>query len=281
MRKVKDILISNNFRFNHKLGQNFITDTNFLNKIVALSGVDCDDTVVEIGTGAGTLTKALADKAKKVFTFEVDEGLLPILNETLEGYSNIDLKFLDVLKLSDQQLISIIGGDFKLVANLPYYVTTALIMRFLESEVKPKSITIMVQKEVAERLVAKNNTAEYGAITMSLALYGDAKIVENVSRNIFYPVPNVDSALVRIDLHDKYKNENIALVQRLIKSAFMMRRKTLINNLSAAFSISKEASKEILESLGFDAKIRGEALSLDDIILISKSPKFLEEINAK
>lgn len=278
MRKIKDILISNNFHFNHNLGQNFITDINFLNKIVELAGVGRDDTVVEIGTGAGTLTRALAEVAKKVYSFEVDTALAPILEETLSGYSNIELYFKDVLKLSDEALLSIIGGEFKLVANLPYYVTTALIMRFLEGTVKPKSITIMVQQEVAERLVAKNDTAEYGAITMSLALYGDAKIVDRVSRNIFYPVPNVDSALVRIDLHDKYKNENITLIQRLIKSAFLMRRKTLVNNLSSVFSISKDAAQKVLSELNFDTRIRGEALSLEDIILISKSKTFLEAI---
>jgi dimethyladenosine transferase len=280
MRKIKDILISNNFRFNHNLGQNFITDVNYLNKIVEKSGITSSDVVVEIGTGAGTLTRALAAVAKRVYTFEVDRNLQPVLAETLEGLENVEFRFQDVLKTTDEDLRSLVGGSFKVVANLPYYITTALIMRFLESSLKPSSITVMVQKEVAERLVAKKDTAEYGAITMAIGLYGDARIVDQVSKNMFFPVPKVDSALLRIDVSDKYDGENIELVQKLIKSAFHMRRKTFSNNLSASFGLQKADTDRILSGAGFDVRIRGEALGLDDMVLLSKNVSFLNAIKA-
>lgn len=278
MRRIKEILIAKNFRFNHNLGQNFITDTNFLNKIVERSGVEAGDTVVEIGTGAGTLTRALSAVADKIYTFEVDENLRPVLDETLFGLQNVELHFKDILKLSDEEAVGIFGKDFKVVANLPYYITTALIMRFLESTLKPSSITVMVQKEVAERLVAKKDTAEYGAITMAIRLYGDARIVDQVSQTMFYPVPKVDSALLRIDLSTRYEGENIALIHKLIKSAFHMRRKTLTNNLAASFGISKQVAEAVLAEQGFDIRVRGEALDLDDLIALSKNAAFLNAI---
>lgn len=278
MRKVKDILIENNFVFNHKLGQNFITDTNLLNKIVLDSGIEPCDTVVEIGTGAGTLTRSLANSAKKVYSFEVDTKLKPVLDETLSGLDNVEIIFKDILHMSDSDIIDIVGNRFKVVANIPYYITTALVMRFLEGNLKPDTITVMVQKEVADRLVAQKNTADYGAITMAVMLYGNAKIIGNVSRNMFYPVPNVDSALVRIDVSDKYSGENIPLLQRLIKSAFAMRRKTLANNLVVSFGLTKKDAEEILEECGFDSRIRGETLDIDDLIKIAGNAKFLENI---
>lgn len=204
MRKIKDILIDNGFRFNHNLGQNFITDKNLLDKIVELSGVDENDVVVEIGTGAGTLTRAIAEKAKKVYSFEVDRALKPVLDETLSGLDNVEVIFKDVLKMKDKELIEIVGEKFKVVANIPYYITTALVMRFLEEGVHPSAITVMVQKEVADRFVAKPATEDYGAITMAISLYGDAKIVGQVDKSMFYPVPKVDSSIVRIDVYDKY-----------------------------------------------------------------------------
>lgn len=148
MRKIKDILIDNGFRFNHNLGQNFITDKNLLDKIVELSGVDENDVVVEIGTGAGTLTRAIAEKAKKVYSFEVDRALKPVLDETLSGLDNVEVIFKDVLKMKDKELIEIVGEKFKVVANIPYYITTALVMRFLEEGVHPSAITVMVQKKL-------------------------------------------------------------------------------------------------------------------------------------
>lgn len=269
MRKIKDILIDNGFRFNHNLGQNFITDKNLLDKIVELSGVDENDVVVEIGTGAGTLTRAIAEKAKKVYSFEVDRALKPVLDETLSGLDNVEVIFKDVLKMKDKELLEIVGEKFKVVANIPYYITTALVMRFLEEDVHPSAITVMVQKEVADRFVAKPATEDYGAITMAISLYGDAKIVGQVDKSMFYPVPKVDSSIVRIDVYDKYAGVNKKEVNKAIKCAFMMRRKTLLNNLTAVYPVQKDEAAKILESLNIDLKARGETLTLDQIIEIS------------
>lgn len=269
MRKIKDILIDNGFRFNHNLGQNFITDKNLLDKIVELSGVDENDVVVEIGTGAGTLTRAIAEKAKKVYSFEVDRALKPVLEETLSGLDNVEVIFKDVLKMKDKELIETVGEKFKVVANIPYYITTALVMRFLEEDVHPSAITVMVQKEVADRFVAKPATEDYGAITMAISLYGDAKIVGQVDKSMFYPVPKVDSSIVRIDVYDKYAGVNKKNVNKAIKCAFMMRRKTLLNNLTAVYPVQKDEAAKILESLNIDLKARGETLTLDQIIEIS------------
>lgn len=269
MRKIKDILIDNGFRFNHNLGQNFITDKNLLDKIVELSGVDENDVVVEIGTGAGTLTRAIAEKAKKVYSFEVDRALKPVLDETLSGLDNVEVIFKDVLKMKDKELIEIVGEKFKVVANIPYYITTALVMRFLEEGVHPSVITVMVQKEVADRFVAKPATEDYGAITMAISLYGDAKIVGQVDKSMFYPVPKVDSSIVRIDVYDKYAGADKKKVNKAIKCAFMMRRKTLLNNLTAVYPVQKDEAAKILESLNIDLKARGETLTLDQIIEIS------------
>lgn len=269
MRKIKDILIDNGFRFNHNLGQNFITDKNLLDKIVELSGVDENDVVVEIGTGAGTLTRAIAEKAKKVYSFEVDRALKPVLDETLSGLDNVEVIFKDVLKMKDKELLEIVDEKFKVVANIPYYITTALVMRFLEEDVHPSAITVMVQKEVADRFVAKPATEDYGAITMAISLYGDAKIVGQVDKSMFYPVPKVDSSIVRIDVYDKYAGVDKKNVNKAIKCAFMMRRKTLLNNLTAVYPVQKDEAAKILESLNIDVKARGETLTLDQIIEIS------------
>ena len=164
--KMKDVLQATSFRFNKALGQNFISDTNLLKGIVADSGVKEGDVVVEIGTGAGTLTRQIAEVAKKVYSFEVDKNLIPVHELSLQGLDNVDVIFRDVLKMKDDEFKSIVGdGEFKVVANLPYYITTPLIMRFLESDLKVTSLTIMVQEEVGRRLVAKPNTADYSAIT--------------------------------------------------------------------------------------------------------------------
>lgn len=248
MRKIKDILIDNGFRFNHNLGQNFITDKNLLDRIVELSGVDENDVVVEIGTGAGTLTRAIAEKVKKVYSFEVDRALKPVLDETLSGLDNVEVIFKDVLKMKDKELIEIVGEKFKVVANIPYYITTALVMRFLEEGVHPSAITVMVQKEVADRFVAKPATEDYGAITMAISLYGDAKIVGQVDKSMFYPVPKVDSSIVRIDVYDKYAGVDKKKVNKTIKCAFMMRRKTLLNNLTAVYPVQKDEAAKSLKA---------------------------------
>lgn len=269
---IKDIIRGVDFHFNKALGQNFITDANLLDAIVADSGINGDDTVVEIGTGAGTLTRAIAKVAKKVYSFEVDRNLQPVLALSLQGVDNAEVIFRDVLKMKDDELKSVVGDSFKVVANLPYYITTPLAMRFIESTLDVKSVTIMVQKEVALRFVAKPNTADYSAITLAIEMAGNAQITRNVSRNMFFPSPNVDSAVVRIDIdRTKLEGENAPLLHKLVRSSFAMRRKTLANNLSVAFQIDKQEAGKLIEEAGFSPMVRGEALSLDDYKKLTKT----------
>ena len=269
---IKDIIRGVDFHFNKALGQNFITDANLLDAIVADSGINGDDTVVEIGTGAGTLTRAIAKVAKKVYSFEVDRNLQPVLALSLQGVDNAEVIFRDVLKMKDDELKSVVGDSFKVVANLPYYITTPLAMRFIESSLDVKSVTIMVQKEVALRFVAKPNTADYSAITLAIEMAGNAQITRNVSRNMFFPSPNVDSAVVHIDIdRTKLDGENVALLHKLVRSSFAMRRKTLANNLSVAFQIDKQEAGKLIEEAGFSPMVRGEALSLDDYKKLTKT----------
>lgn len=269
--KMKDVLQATSFRFNKALGQNFISDTNLLKGIVTDGGITPDDVVVEIGTGAGTLTRQIASVAKQVYSFEVDQNLIPVHQLSLSGIDNLQVIFRDVLKMKDDEFKSIVGeGEFKVVANLPYYITTPLIMRFLESDLNVTSLTIMVQEEVGRRLVAKPNTADYSAITLAVLLRGEGTITRKVGRNMFYPAPNVDSAVVRIDVDkDKLAGENKALIHKLVRSAFLMRRKTLVNNLNASFGLSKAEAAEKLIAAGLDERVRGEALSLEDYVNLS------------
>ena len=268
--EIKEVLYKTQFRFKKNLGQNFITDVNLLDAIVADAGVEEGDTVVEIGTGAGTLTAALAKKAKRVITFDVDEDLKEVLKETLPQ-ENVEIHFMDVLKMSDGKLKELIQEPFKLVANLPYYVTTPMLMRFLESDLPVRSLTLMVQKEVADRLTAKPNTEEYGAITLQVKLRGDARLTRTVSKRLFYPVPKVDSAVVRIDVSPKYDMERTKAISRAVKAGFQMRRKTLVNNLVQSYGLSRENAVSVVEKAGLPTDVRGERLSLEDYCRLTET----------
>jgi len=269
---LKDVINDTQFRFNKSLGQNFISDKNLLDAIVSDSGITENDVVVEIGTGGGTLTRALSAAAKRVVSFEVDENLQKVLAFTLQGVENAEVIFRDILKMSDDAVREAIGADsFKVVANLPYYITTPLVMRFLESGLGVRSLTVMVQQEVADRFVAKPNTPDYSAITLAIEMRGSARITRRVNRNMFYPVPNVDSAVVRVDADDtKLAGENAALIHKLVRAAFAMRRKTLANNLSVAFNIDKGTATDRIVAAGFQPLVRGEALSLADYVALSR-----------
>lgn len=271
MSEIRDILKEKGFRFNKQFGQNFITDTNLLDAMVKDAGITEEDVVVEIGPGAGTLTRAVAKVAKRVIAFEIDRNLKEILDLTLADYKDkAEVVFKDFQKVSEEELDSIIGCDkYKVVANLPYYITTPLVMRFLESKHKPESITVMVQKEVAERFVAKADSEDYGVITIAIDLEGDARITRIVPRSMFYPVPNVDSAIVTVDIRDK-GIENKDGVKRLVKAAFSMRRKTLVNNLTKNAAIDKSKVEEALTAMDKDLRIRGEALSTQDYIELTR-----------
>ncbi len=269
-RSVNEILKDNNFKFQKSFGQNFITDTNLLAAMVQDAKIDKEDIVVEIGPGAGTLTRELAKKAKHVYSFEIDKNLAPILKETLQDFENTTVIFKDIQKVKEQELVDLIQTkSYKVVANLPYYITTPIIMRFLEGEVLPESITIMVQKEVAERICSKANDEAYGAITLAIALEGDAQLTRDVSRKMFTPQPNVDSAILRIDINDKYKDVDKKKVKKLIKAAFLMRRKTLVNNIANVFKMNKEDIINILKEMNINEKVRGEALDIDQYIALA------------
>lgn len=265
-------LVGEGFRFKKSLGQNFITDVNLLNAVVSDANVTENDVVAEIGAGAGTLTSALAKKAKKVVSFEVDSDLGPALEKIAQANPSVTFHFADVLKLSDDEIREWVPERFKVVANLPYYVTTPMIMRFVESTLDVSDMTLMMQKEVAERLTAKEGTPEYGAITVALRAIASVKITRTIDRRMFYPAPNVDSALVKIDFdRNKYKFADYKIFKKTVKAAFAMRRKTLANNLVSAFSIPKTEAEKIIENAGFSKTVRGETLSCDEFVALSDS----------
>ncbi len=254
------------FNFKKSLGQNFILDTNFQKAIVADCGVSKDDEVLEIGAGAGTLTNALAEACGKVVSYEKDESLREILAESVTK-NNVTIKFCDILSKSLDEIESDFCGQYTMVANLPYYITTPIIFHFLPSK-KLKCLNIMVQKEVAERIVAKPNTKDYGILTLMINFYGKAKIVRNINRNMYVPSPNVDSAMVRIDMFDNVDTEVEPIYSKLVHVSFAMRRKTLRNNLSKGLDLNGEQLDTLLK--GFEPNIRAESLSKDDFILLSK-----------
>ena len=275
MEKIAELLKNSEFRFNKALGQNFIFDNNLLDAIVSDSGAGADDTVVEIGTGAGTLTSRLALRAKKVFSFEVDKNLQGILSLSLQGCENVEVVFRDVLKMKDDEFTRIVGeGPFRVVANLPYYVTTPMIMRFIESPLPVSTLTVMVQKEVADRLVAECGSADYAAVTLAVKMFGDARVTRTVDRRMFRPAPNVDSAVVQIErVPERLEGEDTAFLKRVVRAAFAMRRKTLANNLASSFGMNKAAAAKVVEESGFPALVRGETLSLDDFVTLSHALK--------
>lgn len=259
--KVREILASRGFKFKKQFGQNFITDTNLLSSIVEGAGVNGDSTVVEIGCGAGTLTKALSERAKKVVAFEVDRDLQPVLAVTLAGADNTEVVFRDFLKVSMSEFERGMP-PYIVVANLPYYITTPLVMKFMEESAKCLSLTVMVQEEVAERFCASAGTPEYGAVTANIALRGVCRIIKRVSRNMFTPRPNVDSAVVRIDIKEgNIAVKDAALYKKVVRAAFSSRRKTLENNLMQAFRLGREEVQRVLSGCGVQPMARGEELS--------------------
>ena len=267
MSPIADILRKYGFGFDKRFGQNFLTDVNLLRAIVSDAGITDGDAVLEIGAGAGTLTRALAEKAGKVVSFEIDGRLAPVLSEVLADSPNAQVVFEDFRGVTDEELKSLVGEDFKVVANLPYYITTPIIMRFAEGALRPSSMTVMVQKEVADRLAAQPGSPDYGAITASVALCCDVKISRFVPRSMFTPPPNVDSCTVRLDFTERMPREEEAQVRRLVKAAFSMRRKMLVNNLSRA-GYPKEKTAAALAEMGLRSDARGETLSYADFTVL-------------
>ena len=260
MEEIKTILLKHGFTFKKQYGQNFLTDGNLLDAIVRDGFVGADTTVLEIGAGAGALTRALSAQAKKVVALEIDKSLQPVLAETLAGCENVEVVFRDFMK-ADLPALEAELGSYRVVANLPYYVTTPVLMRFLEEAKACEGVTVMVQEEVAARFTAKAGTPDYGAVTAAIALRGEAQITRKVPRTMFYPRPNVDSAVVRIDFEARrIPVRSESAYRAAVRCAFLSRRKTLENNLVNAFRISREQAKKVLHEAGIADMGRGETL---------------------
>lgn len=272
---VKKILNENDFKFKKNFGQNFLTDKTLLENIVIGAGVDRKDTVLEIGVGAGTLTYELSKKANKVIGYEIDKTLSSVLDKTLADCFNVEIVFADALKTPIEKIEKKLGGKYRLVSNLPYYITTPLIMKFIQEAENCVSITAMVQKEVALRLCAGEGSSEYGAITAGIDVVGDSKIIAFVDRTMFTPMPKVDSAVVNISINkNKYSVLSIKKYRDVVRCAFSSRRKTFVNNLMNSFSLPRENAENVLKSFGIDVKARGETLSTEQFV---KLANYLEE----
>lgn len=274
-KETKDILKKYNIVANKKLGQNFLVNYDVIEKIITAADVNKNDLIIEIGPGLGTLTKSLLENAGKVICIELDKRMIEILNDRFKFYSNFKLINEDVLKVDLDKLIKENKDDklksVKIVANLPYYITTPIIMKLLESKLDIKSITVMVQKEVAERLVDKPGGKNSGAITYGVNYYTVPEKIIDVPNSSFIPAPEVTSSVIKLNILDKLsvKVENEQLLFKLIKVAFMQKRKTLLNALANGNIASKESIEKMLTNLGFDLKIRGEKLSLEDFAKIA------------
>lgn len=262
-------LKNSGFTFSKKYGQNFITDEKLLSDIADDAALTRDDVVLEVGAGAGTLTRALAERAGKVIAFEIDRSLEPTLSHTLRDYDNVTVIYDDVTQYSEEELDALTGGRYKVVANLPYYITTPLLFMFLDRVNTPVSLTVMVQKEVAERICANEKKGDYGALSVSVAVRADAEITRIVPREKFTPAPNVDSAVVRIVLRGATGAKDDGTLYGLIKKAFAMKRKTLVNNLSAGYAISKSEAESWLTEVGIKPSARAEELSAAQFVILS------------
>lgn len=268
-QKTIEVLQKYNFTFQKKFGQNFLIDPHVLDKIIAAAEITKDDFVLEIGPGIGTLTQYLAEAAREVVAVEIDSSLIPILEDTLSSYDNVSVINEDVLKVDLKKLAEERNGGkpIKVVANLPYYITTPIIMGLFESHVPLKSLTVMVQKEVALRMQAGPGTKDYGALSLAVQYYADPYLAANVPPNCFMPRPNVGSAVIRLTRFEEtpVKVTDEALLFRLIRASFNQRRKTLQNGLvnSPELYFSKEQVAAAIETLGVSPSVRGEALTLE------------------
>ncbi len=269
-----EVLQKYQFRFQKKFGQNFLIDTHVLDKIVESAGITKDDCVLEIGPGIGTMTQYLAESARKVIAVEIDSNLIPILEDTLSAYDNVQVLNEDILKVDIEALAKEQneGRPMKVVANLPYYITTPIIMGLLEGEAKVDSITIMVQKEVADRMQMTPGSKEYGALSLAVQYYAKPEIVANVPPNCFMPRPNVGSAVIRLSLYEKPPVEvkDSKYMFQLIRASFNQRRKTLVNGLqNGGLGLTKDEILAALSEMGLSEMVRGETLSLEQFALLS------------
>ena len=268
-KKTIEVIQKYQFAFQKRFGQNFLIDAHVLEKIVSAAGITKDDCVLEIGPGIGTMTQYLAESAGQVIAVEIDTNLLPILTDTLKDYSNVKVINQDILKVDINELVKEYnnGRPIKVVANLTYYITTPIIMRLFESNVPIDNITVMVQKEVADRMQVGPGSKDYGALSLAVQYYASPYIVANVPPNCFIPRPNVGSAVIRLTRYQEppVQVKDPKLMFKLIRASFNQRRKTLQNGLnnSPEVSFSKEEITKAIESLGVSPSVRGEALSLE------------------
>ena len=269
------VLQKYHFNFQKKFGQNFLIDTNVLDKIIASAKITKEDCVLEIGPGIGTMTQYLAENAGEVVAVEIDKALIPILEDTLSAYDNVTIINEDILKVDINQIAQERNGGkpIKVVANLPYYITTPIIMGLFESHVPLKSITIMVQKEVADRMQVGPGTKDYGALSLAVQYYAKPEIVANVPPNCFIPRPNVGSAVIRLTRYEEppvqVKDEKLMFA--LIRASFNQRRKTLVNGLgnAAGLQVTKEQVLNALEQMKLPATVRGETFTLEQFAMLS------------
>ncbi|MDD4816131.1 MAG: 16S rRNA (adenine(1518)-N(6)/adenine(1519)-N(6))-dimethyltransferase RsmA [Clostridia bacterium] len=253
--------VAENFKFNKNFGQNFISDKNLLGAIVKDSGISFESEVLEIGTGAGTLTQAIGETAKKVVSYEIDKKLTEVLAEKFENNNKVKIIIGDALKLAIEDIESNFSGDYFIIANLPYYITTPLIFKFLEQTNRAKVITIMVQKEVAEKIVATPNTKNFGILSVMLSHYCDTKITRIVKRQMFFPRPNVDSAIIKLTRKPNVFFDKNFL--NFVSGCFAMKRKTLLNNL-LKLGYKKETIENAFACQNLSLQIRAESLSVDN-----------------
>lgn len=269
------VLNKHNFTFQKKFGQNFLIDTHVLEKIIRSAEITKDDMVLEIGPGIGTMTQYLCESAREVVSVEIDRTLIPVLEDTLSEYDNVTIINEDILKVDINKIVQERnqGRPIKVVANLPYYITTPIIMGLFEAHVPLDSITVMVQKEVADRMQAKPSTKDYGALSLAVQYYAKPYIVANVPANCFMPRPNVGSAVIQLKLHPTpiIQVEDEHLMFNLIRASFNQRRKTLVNGLnnSPNIHVSKEVILDAIRSLGEKDTVRGEALTLEQFAQLS------------
>ncbi|MFA7412292.1 MAG: 16S rRNA (adenine(1518)-N(6)/adenine(1519)-N(6))-dimethyltransferase RsmA [Tissierellaceae bacterium] len=271
---IKEILRSYGFKFSKSLGQNFLIDGNIVRKIVEAANVGKEDHVLEIGPGIGTLTEELALRAKKVLAVELDRNLLPILERTLGKYENVEIIQGDILKVDLDKIIDekLGGGPVKVVANLPYYVTTPIIARLIEDNLRLETIVVMVQKEVAERMAAKAGGKEYGSLSVFVNFYSLPEILLKIPKTVFMPEPKIDSALIKLNLRKDLPDVDRKQFFKIVRASFSKRRKTILNSLSSyGFDIDKEIIKSSLEAANIDPKVRAENLRVEDFLRLSKS----------
>ena len=269
------VLQKYNFNFQKKFGQNFLIDTHVLDKIIAAANITKDDLVLEVGPGIGTMTQYLCEHARQVVAVEIDKNLIPILEDTLSEYDNVKVINADILKVDINKIAKEENGGrpIKVVANLPYYITTPIIMGLFESHVPIENITVMVQKEVADRMQVGPGTKDYGALSLAVQYYAEPYIVANVPPNCFMPRPKVGSAVIRLTSHEQVPVEvqDEAFMFRLIRASFNQRRKTLVNGLnnSPEVNVPKDAILEALEKMGMSPTVRGETFSLEQFAELS------------